>query len=225
MERRFPVFLAHITAKRLKAKSEEKRTLRTYQLINDLSEYFLRNLPVVLRPQWSFKLIWVPGAAPEGRVVAKITNVILWIPSAPILAKYLKEAREFHRIHAQRASKKVLGRCVVQREKVIFLCITPSEEFMRRTNNNSRFWELGAVCSRLKILEALSVRNQVYSVHDCDIRITTGESKVVADALSRKEREPPTPLRNYRALVITISLVSQTDLKAQTEANTKTKKH
>ncbi|GKG03425.1 putative reverse transcriptase domain-containing protein, partial [Tanacetum coccineum] len=44
---------------------------------------------------------------------------------------------------------------------------------------------------------------ELLSDYDCDIRYQPGKENVIADALSRKEREPP--LR-VRALVMTISL-------------------
>ncbi|GJU66450.1 putative reverse transcriptase domain-containing protein [Tanacetum coccineum] len=77
---------------------------------------------------------------------------------------------------------------------------------------------------RFKALEALLVWNQLLGDYDCEIRYHPGKANVVADALSRKEREP----LQVRALVMTIGLdLPKQILEAQTEArkpeNLKTK--
>nr|GEV43919.1 putative reverse transcriptase domain-containing protein [Tanacetum cinerariifolium] len=69
--------------------------------------------------------------------------------------------------------------------------------------------ELGAVVFALKIWRH-------YLDYDCEIRYHQGKANVVADALSRKEREPP--LR-VRTLVMTIGLdLTRQILNAQTKA-------
>ncbi|GKA87841.1 putative reverse transcriptase domain-containing protein [Tanacetum coccineum] len=115
--------------------------------------------------------------------------------SAPILA--LPEGSEDFIIYCD-ASIKELGAVLMQREKVI-----------------------AYVSRQLKIHEKnytthdLETYEQYCSVdYDCDIRYHPGKANVIADALSRKEREPP--LR-VRALVMTIVENSKDPEKLRTE--------
>ncbi|GJY44353.1 putative reverse transcriptase domain-containing protein [Tanacetum coccineum] len=67
MEKGFPIFLAHITAKEVEDKSKEKR-LEDVQIVQDFPEVFPKDLPG-LPPtrQVEFQIDLVPGAAPVAR--------------------------------------------------------------------------------------------------------------------------------------------------------------
>ncbi|GJR36409.1 putative reverse transcriptase domain-containing protein [Tanacetum coccineum] len=159
--------------------------------------------------------------------------------SAPILA--LPEGSEDFIVYCD-ASIKGLGAVLMQREKVISYASRQLK--IHEKNYTTHDLELGAVVFALKIWrhylygtkctvftdhkslqhilnqKELNMRQrrwlELLSDYDCDIRYHPGKANVVADALSRKEREPP--LR-VRALVMTISLdLPKQILNAQTEA-------
>ncbi|GJR99436.1 putative reverse transcriptase domain-containing protein [Tanacetum coccineum] len=159
--------------------------------------------------------------------------------STPILA--LPEGSEDF-IAYYDASKKGLGAVLMQREKVISYASRQLK--IHEKNYTTHDLELGAVVFALKIWrhylygtkctvftdhkslqhildqKELNMRQrrwlELLSDYDYDIRYHPGKANVVADALSRKEREPP--LR-VRALVMTISLdLPKQILNAQTEA-------
>ncbi|GJR14363.1 putative reverse transcriptase domain-containing protein [Tanacetum coccineum] len=139
------------------------------------------------------------------------------------------------------ASKNGLGVVLMQKEKVISYASRQLKIYEK--NYTTHDLELGAVVFALKIWrhylygtkctvftdhkslqhildqKELNMRQrrwlELLSDYDCDIRYHLGKANVVADALSRKEREPP--LR-VRALVMTISLdLPKQILNAQTE--------
>nr|GFB04472.1 putative reverse transcriptase domain-containing protein [Tanacetum cinerariifolium] len=159
--------------------------------------------------------------------------------SALILA--LPEGSEDFIIYCD-ASNKGLGAVLMQREKVISYASRQLK--IHEKNYTTHDLELGAVVFALKIWrhylygtkcivftyhkslqhildqKELNMRQhrwlELLSDYDCEIRYHPGKANVVADALSRKEREPP--LR-VRALVMTIGLdLPKKILNAQTEA-------
>ncbi|GJY43739.1 putative reverse transcriptase domain-containing protein, partial [Tanacetum coccineum] len=160
-------------------------------------------------------------------------------PMTKLTQKKVKK-RRFHRI--LRHLKEGFELCVDTKRKGDFLCIMPVK--IHEKNYTTHDLELGAVVFALKIWrhylygtkctvftdhkslqhildqKELNMRQrrwlELLSDYDCDIRYHPGKANVVADALSRKEREPP--LR-VRALVMTISLdLPKQILNAQTEA-------
>nr|GEV28005.1 reverse transcriptase domain-containing protein [Tanacetum cinerariifolium] len=159
--------------------------------------------------------------------------------SAPILA--LPKGSEDFIIYCD-ASIKALGAVLMQREKVISCALRQLK--IHKKNYKTRDLKLGAVVFALKIWrhylygtkcivftdykslqhiitqKELNMRQyrwlELLSDYDCDIHYHLGKANVIADALSRKEREPP--LR-VRALVLTIGLdLPKKILTAQTEA-------
>ncbi|GJQ89956.1 putative reverse transcriptase domain-containing protein [Tanacetum coccineum] len=158
---------------------------------------------------------------------------------APILA--LPEGSENFIAYCN-ASKKGLGVVLMQREEVI--AYASRQLKIHEKNYTTHDLELGAVVFALKIWrhylygtkytvfidhkslqhilnqKELNMRQhrwlELLSDYDCEIRYHPGKANVVADALSRKERDQP--LR-VRALVMTIGLdLPKQILNAQTEA-------
>nr|GEX40676.1 hypothetical protein [Tanacetum cinerariifolium] len=159
--------------------------------------------------------------------------------SAPILA--LPEGCGEFIVYCD-ASNKGLGAVLMQREKVILYASRQLK--IHEKNYTTHDLELRAVVFALKIWrhylygtkctvftdhkslqhvleqKELNMRQrrwlELLSDYDCDIRYHPGKANVIADALSRKELEPP--LR-VRALVMTIGLdLPRQILNAQTEA-------
>nr|GEV21570.1 putative reverse transcriptase domain-containing protein [Tanacetum cinerariifolium] len=189
----YPVFLANITTKTIKDKSEEKR-LENVPIVRDFLEVFPEDL-LGLPPtrQVEFQIDLIPGAAPVARPPYRLA------PSemkefAPILA--LPEGAEDFVAYCD-AAHKGLGAVLMQREKVISYASRKLK--IHEKNYTTHDLELGAVVD-----------------YDCEIRYHPGKANVVADALSRKERIKPL---GVRALVMIIGLdLPKKILRAQTEA-------
>ncbi|GJT54881.1 putative reverse transcriptase domain-containing protein [Tanacetum coccineum] len=161
--------------------------------------------------------------------------------SAPILA--LPEGSEDFIVYCD-ASIKGLGAVLMQREKVI--AYASRQLKIHEKNYTTHDLELGAVVFSLKLWrhylygtkctvftdhkslqhilnqKELNMRQrrwlELLSDYDCKICYHLGKANVVADALSRKEREPP--LR-VRALVMTIENIKNEDVGGMLVENSK----
>ncbi|GJT58474.1 putative reverse transcriptase domain-containing protein [Tanacetum coccineum] len=250
MQKGFPIFLAHVTAK---DKSEKKRLEDVTNSSMTFPKYFLRTCRVLSSTrQVEFQIDLVLDLIEIGyanqyldkfvivfiddiliysknkkehkehlkqilellkkeELFAKFSKCEFWIPKLTILA--LPEGSEDFIAYCD-ASKKGLGAVLMQREKVISYASRQLK--IHEKNYTTHDLELGAVVFALKIWRHYLYGTNCLSEYDCDIRYHPGKANVVADALSRKEREPP--LR-VRALVMTISLdLPKQILNAQTKA-------
>ncbi|GKE83202.1 putative reverse transcriptase domain-containing protein, partial [Tanacetum coccineum] len=137
----------------------------------------------------------------------RIDDLFDQLQSVPILA--LPEGSEDFILYCD-ASIKGLGAVLMQREKVTAYASRQLE--IHEKNYMTHDLELGAIELNTRQYRWL----ELLSDYDCEICYHPRKANVVADALTRKEREPP--LR-VRALVMTICLnLPKQILDAQTEA-------
>ncbi|GJZ63595.1 putative reverse transcriptase domain-containing protein [Tanacetum coccineum] len=183
------VFLAHITTKEAKDKSEEKR-LEDVPIIRDFSEVFPEDLP---------------GISPARQGVPNLFGT-----SSPILA--LPKGSENFIVYYN-ASHKGLGSMLMQNEKVI--AYASRQLKIHEKNYTTHDLELGVMVFSLKMWrhylygtrctvftdhkslqhildqKELNMRQrrwlELLSDYDCDIRYHPRKANVVADALGKKE--------------------------------------
>ncbi|GJS33377.1 hypothetical protein Tco_0531759 [Tanacetum coccineum] len=229
------IFLAQVTKKETEDKSEEKR-LEDVPTVQDFLEVFPEDLPG-LPPtrQVEFQIDLVPGATPVARAPYRLVPSKLQEPStqlqelsdkgfiklissplgAPVLIDDLFDQLQGSRVYSKidlRSgflkiskpmtkltqknikfdwSEKAKAAFQLLKQKLFSAPILALPEDQKELNMRQRRW-----------LELL--RN-----YDCEIHYHPGKANVVADALSRKERNKP--LR-VRALVLTIGLNLPTDV-------------
>nr|GFB26143.1 putative reverse transcriptase domain-containing protein [Tanacetum cinerariifolium] len=173
----------------------EKKQLKNVPIVRDFLEVFpedLRGLPPTR--QVVFQIDLIPGAAPVARAPYRL---------APSEMKELSEKlKELSDKGFIRPSSSPWGTPILfgkKKDGSFRMCIDYRELNKLTKDLNMR------QCRWLELL----------SDYDCEIRYYPGKANVVADALSRKKREP---LR-VRALVMTIGLdLPKKILNAQTEA-------
>ncbi|GJS02251.1 putative reverse transcriptase domain-containing protein [Tanacetum coccineum] len=135
--------------------------------------------------------------------------------SAPILA--LPEGSEDFIAYCD-ALKKGLGAVLMQREKVISYASRQSGDTIYMETKCTLFTDHKKLATHFRSKRVKHEANarwlELLSDYDCDIRYHPGKANVVADALSRKEREPP--LR-VRALVMTIKAIREQKLEPRAD--------
>ncbi|GJV46250.1 putative reverse transcriptase domain-containing protein [Tanacetum coccineum] len=193
-----PIFLAHVTTMETEDKSEKKRiedflTLESSSLVCQEERWIILNVHLLPRAEQDNGVKFDWGDKQE----AAFQLIKQKLYSAPIMA--LPKGSEDFIVYYD-AWIKGLGDVLMQREKVI--AYASRQLKIHEKNYMTHDLELGAV---------------LLSDYDCEIRYHPGKANVVADALSRKERNKP--LR-VRALVMTIGLnLPKQILEAQIEAH------
>ncbi|GJW52718.1 hypothetical protein Tco_0096803 [Tanacetum coccineum] len=209
IEKGCQVYLAQVTSKKAKDKSEERR-LEDVLIVQEFMEVFPEDLPGLLPArQVEFQIDLVLSAAPVARAPYRLAPAKM-----QELSTQLQELsdRGFIRPSTNSWSRLIVGIHVVPREIMAI-----KDWASPRTHEDSSLLrsEREGHCLRIPPLKVLEKK---YTSHDLEIgalclpemwrhyltiRYHPGKVNVVADALSRKERSEP--LR-VRALVMTIGL-------------------
>nr|GEV83773.1 putative reverse transcriptase domain-containing protein [Tanacetum cinerariifolium] len=215
----YPVFLANITTKAIKDKSEEKR-LEDVPIVQDFSKVFPEDLPgLPLTRQVEFQIDLIPGTAPVARAPYRLA------PSKmKELSDQLQELSDKGFIRPSSSPWGALVLFVKKKDGSFRMCINYRELNKLTVKNRYPLLRIDDLFDQLQgssIYTKIDLRSGYHQlrVQEEDIPKTafrTRKANVVADALCRKERIKP--LR-VRALVMTIGLdLPKKILGAQTEA-------
>ncbi|GJZ95997.1 putative reverse transcriptase domain-containing protein [Tanacetum coccineum] len=201
-----------LTPSEMKELSEQLKELSDKGFIRPSSSpWELRSCSSRRKTDHSGWHLWIPPRLESikiGHLLCR--NRVSSIFSAPILA--LPEGSEDFIAYCD-ASKKGLGAVLMQREKVI--AYASRQLKIHEKNYTTHDLELGAVVFALRFGGTTCMEPSARD-YDCEIRYYLGKANVVANALSKKERDQS--LR-VRALVMTIGLdLPKQILNAQTEA-------
>ncbi|GKA76150.1 putative reverse transcriptase domain-containing protein [Tanacetum coccineum] len=201
------VFLAHITTKEAKDKSEGS-DLRTCRLSETFLKFFRKTCRIP-KVQFVRHVIDTKGIHVDQVKIDAIkdwaspktsTEIRQFLGLAGYYRRFIKGFSKIAKLMTNADQKNGLGAVLMQNEKVI--AYSSRQLKIHEKNYTTHDLELGAVVFALKMW-----RHYLYG---------TREANVVADALSRKERSRP--LR-VRALVMTMGLnLPKKILEAQTEA-------
>nr|GEV10598.1 putative reverse transcriptase domain-containing protein [Tanacetum cinerariifolium] len=238
------IFLAHVTTKKTKDKSEEKR-LKDVPVVQDFPKVFSEDLlGIPPTRQVEFQIYLMPGVAPVARVpyrLAPFEMKELFIEGFSKVAKPMTKLTQKKAVFEWGDKQEAAFQTLKDK-----LCSAPILALPKGAENfviycDASYKGLGVVfmqnekvisyaSCQLKIHEKNYTTNDLelgavvfaikiwrhYLDYDCKIRYHPGKAHVVADALSRKERI--NPLR-VRALVMTINLdLPNQILEAQTKA-------
>ncbi|GJR61722.1 putative reverse transcriptase domain-containing protein [Tanacetum coccineum] len=185
----------NVNTKETEDKSEKKR-LEDVPIVWDFPDVFPKDLSgLPLTRQVEFQIDLIPGAAPVARAPYRLT------PSEmKELSEQLKELSDKSFIRPSEdfiiycdALIKGLGAMLMQREKVIGYASRQLKVYEK--NLYVHDWNLEPV-NKITFLNQKELNKgsdivKLLRINDCEIRYSPQKANVVADALSRKEREPP----------------------------------
>ncbi|GJW68265.1 putative reverse transcriptase domain-containing protein [Tanacetum coccineum] len=161
--------------------------LRSSGIIKDSQGYSKIAKPKTQAHSEKVKFEWVTNKKASFQPICLKQEVCV---SANILGLYQEEAKILSILRPLRTS---LGAVLMQREKVI--AYASRQLKIHEKNYTTHDLELGAILQHILNQKELNMRQhrwlEFLSDYDCEICYHPGKANVIADALSRKEREPP----------------------------------